>query len=161
MNKMNLYLNKESNPDKLILTFYDTHQNCEKRVCFTLNKIIREDWDLRLRHYNSYEYFDKDEHLPGHDNTDIYWKELKGCIFICDENNKLKVVKENEGVKWNPEFLGMKRFSLDERTNKFFRSDRSMAPAIPDSNRIVDTAPHDIYEIILSKTGILPPDIGA
>ena len=156
---MNLYLNKENNPDRLILTFYDADQNCEKRVYFTLNKTIREDWDLRLRHYNSYEYLSIDGHLPGHDNTDIYWKELKGYIFIRDRDRELVVVKENEEVKWNPEWLGMKRFTLDETVNKFFRSDRSMTPAIPGNNGTVNTAPHDIYEIIKIKLGILLSDI--
>lgn len=46
---MNLYL---SNPDRLILTFCDAEQNYEKRVFFILYKAIREDSDLRLRHYN-------------------------------------------------------------------------------------------------------------
>lgn len=79
---MNLYLDKENNPDKLILTFYDANQqDGEQRLYFSRinggveNKPVIEDWDIRLRYYKGYEYFGKDEHLPGHDNTDIYWKE--------------------------------------------------------------------------------------
>ena len=53
---MNLYLNKENNPDRLIQTFYNAGQNCETRVFFILNKTIREDWDLRLRYYNGVVY---------------------------------------------------------------------------------------------------------
>ena len=165
---MNLYLDKENNPDKLILTFSDaSQQDGEQRLYFSRlnggveNKPVSEDWDIQLRYYKGYEYFGKDEHLLGHDSTDTYWKEQKGYIFIRDDNNELKAIKENEGVKWNPEFLGMKRFTLDETTNKFFRSDRSMTSIIPSSNRTVNDEPRDMYEIMRSKPGILPSDIGA
>lgn len=124
----------------------------------TENRPVNEVWDIQLRHYNSkYDYFENDEHLPGHENTDTYWKERKDIIFIRNENHELTVVSKNERERWNPEFLGTKRFTLDERTNKYFSIDRSMISTIPGSNEKVNDVPRDFYEIIKSKPGILPP----